>query len=309
VNATFSELGSTGVIEARGVDAGSFLHAQLTSDVAAMDAPRTQYCGYCTPQGRLLATFLLWHSEGEFLLQLPEALRAGIQARLSKYVLRARVQLAPAERRLFGVWGHGAHNAIEALAGAHLRSDHEVLSAGGLYVTRLALDRYLVAAPSARRDSVRQGLAAIGEEQTDAAWSALDIAAGVPIITAEAQDQYIPQMVNLDLIGGVSYTKGCYSGQEIVARTHYLGRVKQRMYRVAVHAQARVRSGDPLFSEAFGRDQACGALLNVAPASAAGEQEALAVVQTRGTATLTWKSPDGPSVEVRSLPYGVPEHA
>src|SRR6185295_18461386 len=101
-------------------------------------------------------------------------------------------------------------------------------------------------------------------------WVRLDIEAGAPVITAENQEEFVPQMVNLDLIGGVSYSKGCYPGQEIVARMHYLGRLKQRMYRVHLPVTQRPMPGDPLYSPEFGPDQACGTIVNAAPAPGGG---------------------------------------
>ena len=106
----FAELPGAGLIAVRGADATAFLHAQLTSDVVGLPSMRTQYSGYCTPKGRVLATFLLWRTDDEVTLQLPENLRAEVQAKLSRYVLRSRVELAAATEsvRLFGVWGSDA---------------------------------------------------------------------------------------------------------------------------------------------------------------------------------------------------------
>lgn len=302
-----AELPGTGLIAVRGADAAAFLQAQLTSDIAALGVGQTQYSGYCSPQGRLLATFLVWRCEGEFLLQLPDELRAGMQVRLAKYVLRARVELAPAPLRLFGLWGRGAETALRALTGAVPERDHDAACATDAHVARLGSERYLLAASADTAAGARAHLAAMPSRAPEAAWAALDVAAGVPVITTHTQERYVPQMVNLDLIGGVSYTKGCYPGQEIVARTHYLGRLKQRMYRARVPA-AGVQPGDPLYSDAFGPGQASGAVLNVAP-PADGGHDVLAVMQTNGAANTRWKSPDGPAVELKELPYRVPQEA
>jgi len=305
---TFSELGSTGLIAARGVDAAGFLHAQLTSDIAGLPAFQAQYSGYCSPKGRLLATFLVWRAEDEFLLQLPEALCASVLSRLAKYVLRAQVRLSEAssEYRLFGVAGSAAQSAVEALAGTAPLRMHEIVSSRGYRVTRLSASRFVVLAAAQDAAAIRAALAARAEAKSESAWALLDIEAGVPAITPATQDQYVPQMVNLDLIGAVSYTKGCYPGQEIVARTHYLGRLKQRMYRI--HAPAALLPGDALYSAAFGAEQASGAVLAAAPAEGSG-YEALAVIQTTAVASgpVTWKSPDGPAVELKPLPYSIPE--
>lgn len=303
--ATFSELTGTGLIAVRGADAAAFLQSQLTSDIASM--PPTQYSGYCSPKGRLLATFLVWRCDDEFLLQLPQALRESLQARLTKYVLRAQVKITAAPQRLFGVWGSDAARALSPLTGRLPECNHELLHSGGLCMTRLPVDRYLVLVPAERAEAVRASLHATADAQAESAWAALDIEAGVPVITETTQDQYVPQMVNLDLIGAVSYTKGCYPGQEIVARTHYLGRLKQRMYRVSVPGPVDPVPGDPLFSATFGTEQASGALLNVAAVGFA-RHDALAVIQTAsvGASPVHWKSPDGTAVEFQPLPYAIP---
>jgi folate-binding protein YgfZ len=143
---------------------------------------------------------------------------------------------------------------------------------------------------------------------SEGGWNALDVEAGVPVITAATQDEYVPQMVNLDLVGGVSFNKGCYPGQEIVARMHYLGRLKQRMYRVRVPGAESVAAGEPLFSAEFGGGQACGAILYPG-ARRDGGCEALAVIQKSSADAndVRFRALDGPRVERLRLPYTLPE--
>ena len=305
MSAYFCELASTGLIAFQGADARAFLHAQLTSDVAGLAPPQTQYSGYCSPKGRLLATLLLWPRRDDILLQLPASLREGIQGRLSKYILRSRVTAADASghNTLFGIAGAEARAAVLELIGDVPDAMHAIVSREGVCVTRLPVDRYLVVATADHADTLRAQLSMRLAAQPEISWSTLDVEAGIPVITRETQDEYVPQMVNLDLIGGVSYSKGCYPGQEIVARMHYLGRLKQRMYRVRLADDATPRTGDPLYSAEFGPDQSSGTILNAAPALRGGH-EALAVIQkSSAAATLHWKALDGPPVEILSLPY------
>ena len=308
MSAYFCELASTGMIAFRGPDAGTFLHAQLTSDVAGLASPQTQYSGYCSPKGRLLATLLLWHLGDDIRVQLPAILRDGIQSRLSKYILRSRVTAAEVNGHsaLFGIAGDDARSAVAELAGDIPDALHGVVSRDGVCVTRLPIDRYLLAATADRADATRAWLSERLLGQPEISWSALDIEAGIPVITHETQEEFVPQMVNLDRIGGVSYSKGCYPGQEIVARMHYLGRLKQRMYRVRVGEEASPRTGDALYSAEFGPAQSSGTILNAAPAVGGGH-EALAVIQKSSavTDTLRWKALDGPAIEFLSLPYAL----
>jgi hypothetical protein len=309
-DATFSELDGSGLIVAEGTDATAFLHAQLTSDVAGLAGPTTQYSGYCAPDGRLLATFLVWRLPDRIILQLPHALRVPVQSRLSKFVLRAKVVLADgaAHWKLFGVSGKDAPALVAPFVDGLPAAAHGVAVAGGVAATRLSDGRVLLLAAAPQADAIRAGLRSGARELPESAWMRLDIEAGIPWITPQSQGAYLPQMVNLDLIGAVSYRKGCYPGQEIVARTHYLGRLKQRMYRVLIAGGAAPECGDPLYSGAFGSAQASGAILNAAPRTAGG-WEALAVIQTKAAhvGTVHWKTPDGPAVDMQSLPYSIPD--
>jgi folate-binding protein YgfZ len=145
-------------------------------------------------------------------------------------------------------------------------------------------------------------------EMTAGEWARTDIEDGVPWITPETEDRFVPQMVNLDLLGGVSFNKGCYPGQEIVARMHYLGRLKQRMYRVKLRGDIAPVAGDALYSPRFGADQACGTLLNVARAPDEG-YEALAVIRMESARerAVHWKDLAHPPLEFLPLPYPLPD--
>jgi folate-binding protein YgfZ len=305
----FCELESVALLAFSGADAISFLHAQLTSDVAALQPFKTQFTGYCSPKGRLLATPLLWRRDSDILLQIPDALAAGLRAILSKYVLRSRVRISDVTdaQTLFGIAETGASAALERARTAPPDTVHGVSHANGVFVTRLPGERYLLLVDNVRADDVRADLQKVAAETTEAFWKELDIASGVPVVLPESQDQYVPQMVNLDVIGGISYSKGCYPGQEIVARTHYLGRLKQRMYRLRVDTSEPVRTGDPLYSPHFGAGQASGSILYGAPAR--GAQEALAVLQRVAVQNdvLRFGAPDGPRIQVLSLPYTLPD--
>jgi folate-binding protein YgfZ len=275
-----------------GADAQAFLQGQLTCDVAALQAGNSTYGGYCTPKGRLLATFLLWLSAGAYTMLLPSALAEPIRKRLAMYVLRSKVKVEDLTPDLacIGVFGADAAQQIAALAGATPERLHGVAVRDGVTTIQLPSQRYLAILPRAQAGMVDGG----------EAWAALDIANGIPFILPATQEEFVPQMVNLDLIGGLSYTKGCYPGQEIVARTHYLGKLKQRMYRAAVAAPAA--SGDKLYCAELG-EQSGGMIVNSA-GGADGRFDVLAVLQT-AHAQAAWHlgSLQGPVLELAALPY------
>jgi hypothetical protein len=309
LNADFCELKSEGFIAVSGEDAVTFLHAQLTSDVAGLVASRTQHSGYCSPKGRLLATFLVWRTPEGVLLQLAADLRESVQERLSKYVLRGRVRLSDASARylMFGLAGDHAPSVLAEMNVPVPSADHEVSSAGDVFVTRLPVNRYALLANADRGLSLRASLEKYARSRDATLWEQMDIEAGIPVVTSQTQDQHVPQMLNLDLIGGVSYSKGCYPGQEIVARMHYLGRLKQRMYRVSVPTLEPVRAGDSLFSAQFGHEQASGSILQTTHRDNA-TFEALAVIQTASVQAgdVHLRSLQGPVVDFLSLPYAIP---
>lgn len=277
-----------------GTDAQVFLHNQLTCDVTALRMNGSTYGGYCTPKGRLLATFMLWLSADGYTMLLPAPLMQAIRKRLTMYVLRSKVKiddLAP-DLACIGVFGADAAQQLAALGAAMPEHLHDVVTHDCMTVLQLPLQRCLVVLPHAQAAGMADG---------SEVWSGFDIAAGIPFILPATQEEFVPQMVNLDLIGGLSYTKGCYPGQEIVARTHYLGRLKQRMYRASVAAPAA--AGDKLYCAEL--DGQSGGMIVNSVQTADGPSDALAVLRTEYTPSSDWHmgSPQGPVLKLASLPY------
>lgn len=276
-----------------GPDAAAFLHGQLTCDVLGLKPGICTYGGYCTPKGRLLATFLLWNDDTGYWMVLPAAVAEGVHKRLSMYILRARVKAESlsAECVCAGVLGPDLAPAIAALGGHVPERVYGSSKHAGCTVLRVPGDRCLVLAP----------IATVSAPADDGRWNASDITNGIPFIQPATQEEFVPQMVNLDLIGALSYTKGCYPGQEIVARTHYLGRLKQRMYRATTTAAAG--AGDKLYCAELG-DQAAGMIVSAAPAFP-DRADVLAVMQTAYATTSTFHcgTTGGPALSLADLPY------
>ena len=277
-----------------GSDAQSFLHGQLTCDVQALKAGHSSYGGYCTPKGRLLATFLLWADDTGYTMLLPASLAEAIRKRLSMYILRARVKADILDNAVIGVFGADAALDIANLGGTKPASLHGVNTSANVRTIMLPHDRCLLVLPSPGAAGIRA--AAPGD------WESLDIAAGIPFIVPGTQEQFVPQMVNLDLIGALSYSKGCYPGQEIVARTHYLGKLKQRMFRAKLAAPAA--AGDKLYCNELG-DQSAGMVVTAAAAGTG--REVLAVLQTAYVRSSRYHlgNLQGPQLDLLSLPYAV----
>jgi len=292
---TVSLLPQWSLLRFSGPDAQNFLHGQLTCDVLALQAGASTYGGYCTPKGRLLATFLLWADATGYTLLLPVALAESIHKRLKMYVLRAKVKVDDLTPMLacIGVAGADAAKEIANRGGAIPERLHGVLVNDDVTVIALPVDRYLLVLPRALANAVEDA----------GAWDALDIAAGIPFILPATQEEFVAQMVNLDLISGLSYTKGCYPGQEIVARMHYLGRLKQRMFRARVNAAAA--AGDKLYSTDMG-EQSSGMIVASTQAED-NHHNVLAVMQiaSAGNTPYHLGSPQGPVLQLADLPYKV----
>lgn len=290
-----------------GEESRTFLNNLLTCDVSALTPDRSTYGGFCTPKGRLLATFLLRCTDQGFVMHLPAQLHEAVLKRLSMYVLRSKVRVSDASNTLshFGVAGDEPGSLLQRLFGAAPSVAHAVAHLPEATLIRLPTERYEVVVPSATATTCLAALRAAATEAEPSHWNWLDIHAGIPVILPATQEEFVPQMVNLDCIGGVSFTKGCYPGQEIVARMHYLGRLKQRMYRAHIASDAAPRAGDRLYSTEFGA-QSTGMIVSAAAAPAGG-YDVLAVVNISSTAAgkVHWNGFDRPELAFLPLPYNL----
>ena len=289
-----AELHDYGAIAVSGSDARAFLHTQLTNDVEHLPAGQARYAGWCSAKGRLLATFLVVPQEEGFLLQLARELVPAIQKRLQMFVLRSKVTLADAsaEWAQFGLWGAGAAERLRALGIEMPGSDLAIAQAADRIAVRLQGQQVVLFVRAAKRGAVQAAL----PQGDAAAWALEEIRAGRPHLTQATQDLFVPQMVNLERLGGVDFKKGCYPGQEIVARAQYRGQLKRRMVRL--RAPQPLRPGQDLYSEDFA-GQASGTVLN----AAGGEALAVLQIATLESGAAVRIEPGGAALEVLPLPY------
>jgi folate-binding protein YgfZ len=312
-HAVVCDIAPLAVLAVTGLNAATFLHGQLSSDVTGLGLDACQYTSYNSPGGRMLANFVLWRAGAGpadgFRALLPADIAEPVRRRLALFVLRAKVSLSdlsPGFAR-FGVGGPGAREAVEAAFRA-VPALFAVVRHGETDVLGLPGPRYIVVAPHPESDAIAARLAAHARRATYDAWQWLTIRAGVPVIGAAVQDRFVPQTANWDVLGGISFQKGCYTGQEIVARTQYLGRLKERLF--AFHAPvAHCAPGERLFSPAF-PDQPCGTVVNAAPAPEGG-CDLLAVLQLAAAANgeVRLGAEQGPPLTALALPYPVPPPA
>jgi tRNA-modifying protein YgfZ len=296
-----------GVLQFSGEDAESFLQGQLTCDVTNIKSLRSTYGAYCSPKGRMLANFLLWREDSGFLMALSRDIAAAIHKRISMFVLRSKVKVVDASDSivLLGAAGPQADGALREVFGDVPHAPNELIRKDGVgSAMKLADGRHVLASKESTAPALRQRLAGALRPVEPRAWRWLDIRNGVPLVTAATQDRLVPQMANLEILGGVSFDKGCYTGQEIVARTQHLGRLKRRMFLANVAATAA--AGDELYGEDLG-DQAAGLVVN-GEFSPDGGCDVLAVVQneSRERSIVHLGSLGGPMLRFLPLPYGAP---
>ncbi|MFN3593469.1 MAG: YgfZ/GcvT domain-containing protein [Thiobacillaceae bacterium] len=301
-----ADLSHFGLIRLTGEDAQNFLHGQITNDLRVLKDERAVFAGYCSAKGRLLADFLVFRRGAELYVMLPRALREAVQKRLAMFVLRARVRLADASDAwvALGLSGAGAEVLVREYYGRVPDAPMDAVQAADGWVVRLGEGRFdaFVSPPAA--PSLWQAWSAKARPVGAPAWDWLTLRAGIPVILPATQDHFVPQMVNLEVLGGVSFNKGCYPGQEIVARSQYLGKLKRRMY--LAHVEAEAAAGAELYSPEL-PGQACGLVVNAAPAPEGGT-DVLAVIQVSSheAGEVRLGSPDGPRLAFAQLPYELP---
>jgi len=297
-------LSEQGLIRVSGADAVSFLQGQLSNDVSRVEAGRGQLAGLCSPKGRMLALFRLFRRGDDLYLMLPRERLATILKRLSMYVLRAQVTLSDASDEL-AIAGIAGDCAPSLLPTAPADQDASA-TVDGLTVIRVAgdRDRFLVIGGPAELQAWWLQAAAQASPGSPDCWPLLDIRAGLPGVVDATAEAFVPQMANLQLIDGVSFTKGCYTGQEVVARMQYLGTLKRRMYRVRIDSADCPPPGSELFSASSESGQGAGRVVDARP-SPEGGCEALVVCQisSMDAGDLRLGSVDGPPLRQDVLPY------
>ena len=305
---------NSALLRVSGDDAMGFLHAQFSSDVNSLAPGRGQYWSYNSPKGRMLVNGVLWRSpsdrESGLSLILAADLADTIRRRLAMFVLRAKVTLEDMRESyvLLGLAGSGAAEAAKDALGVGPAPATAVSFNGGATAFALPDGRILVVCPTPYAPIIHAALARHAVAADADTWRWYAIRAGVPKITASTSDLFVPQMLNWDLIGGISFQKGCYPGQEIVARMQYLGRLKERTYAFRSAADS-VDPGARLYSSTFG-EQACGTVVNAAP-DPGGGTVLLAVVQQAAVDAddLRLGAQDGAALSRMPLPYTIPEAA
>lgn len=300
-----------GLIAVSGPEAETFLQGQVTNDVTRLSAGGSQLGSHCSPKGRMLASFRAFKSDDVIYLQLPRTQAEALTQRLRMYLLRAKASVEDVSDRLAALALAG--DCAPSLLVSHLvavpTQENAVTHGNDLIAIRIPgpVPGFQVLGPVSALESIWDDLAVTATLVNADYWSLLNIRAGIPTVYQETRDAFVPQMVNLHLLDGVNFKKGCYTGQEVVARMQYLGKLKRRMYLARASAVAPPAPGDPLQSASSRSEQATGWVVD-AYINAEGDYELLVVVEikTVESGEVRLGGPDGPLLTFSDPPYGFP---
>jgi folate-binding protein YgfZ len=294
------------LLELSGADASNFLQGQVTNDVKLLDGLRAHYTGYCSPKGRLLGLFLAFAHQDHLHLQMPQPIAEGIAKRLRMYVMRSKVAIVDTAERIIKI-GINGPNAAQILAENFSEVPSEPYQLKTLeQATILKLPsisghhRYEIFTSIDHATTVWNSLKLKTQAVGKPCWDWLEVQSGIPEIVPSTQEQFVPQMVNLDLLNAINFKKGCYTGQEIVARTHYLGSVKRRTFSMQVASDASPTAGDKVMDA---NNSEVGQVVRVAP-NTEGGYDLLAElrIEAQQAGTVFWNTQ---LLEHKTLPYSL----
>lgn len=273
------DLSHLGLLELKGADAFTFIQGQVTNDIKLLDGNHAHYTGYCSPKGRLLALFLAFSHYDHIHLQMPKELIESIAKRLKMYVMRSKVEITDVSASIikFGISGANAVELLKPIFKELPQVNYDLVSLDNGALIKLPCNnpsntlektsRYEIFTDALNAPIIWQALAENAKPVGADCWEWLEIQAGIPEVTLKTQEEFVPQMLNLDALNAINYKKGCYTGQEIVARTHYLGKVKRRTQLAHIASISMPEVGSDVVDS---NQQAIGKIVRSTPAIEAG---------------------------------------
>lgn len=306
--AILCDLSHFGLISVTGEDAQQFLQGQLTNDIQQVTDTNSQLSAYCNPKGRALASFIITQRQNTYYLSLSRDLLEIILKRLRMFVLRAQVALEDASSSLvhFGYADPQGETRLQAILGTAPTQDYETVQIGNLTIMRqpAPVPRFKILGELDDARQLWQKLNVHAACVGRSTWDYFNVSSGVPMVSLASSEAWVPQMLNMHLINGVSFSKGCFPGQEVVARMKYLGKSKRHTYRLEIpHCVAVPATGTTLSTT---DDTEAGTILN-ATLNPDGYVEALAVMKIEATQqALKLGEHD---VKLLELPYSLAEIA
>ena len=301
------DLSHFSVIVIAGNDARTLMQGQFTNDVAKVSESNSQLSAFCNNKGRMIANFRLFENQQNYFLSMKNDLVERSIKHLQNYILRSHVAIQDISEQLIHI-GLSGDNTTDLLSSFidNINTEIDSISHNENYIAiRVAglKPRYEIFCTLEHAKTLWDKVSQQAEVVNSSSWEYLNIQAGIPFIDANSSEEFVPQMANMELINGISFEKGCYTGQEIVARMHYLGKLKKRCYKVHIATENKPKAGDKLFAENARAGQNTGAIIEAGKNPESG-YDALAVIQIADTeSNLFLNDAVGPVVTVKELPY------
>jgi tRNA-modifying protein YgfZ len=305
-NNILCDLSHLGLLEISGADALTFLQGQVTNDVNLLNGSNAHYSAYCSPKGRMLTLFLAFAHYDHLHLQLNRELLEPIMKRLKMYVMRSKVEIKDVSDSIikFGLNGPQAASMLVPLFSKIPTKDYELVTLENGAILKLPSynndARFEIFADAVNAPTIWDTLKNNCKLVEKPHWDWLEIQAGIPDIELKTQEHFVPQMLNLDILNAINFKKGCYTGQEIVARTHYLGTVKRRTYLAELATELAPEAGDKVLDAAKNE---VGQIVRIAP-NATNSFDALIElrIEAKEAGNLTCNEA---TISLKDLPYVV----
>ena len=313
-NNILCDLSHLGLLEISGADAVTFLQGQITNDVNLLtgqdNISHAHYSAYCNPKGRMLALFLAFAHYDHLHLQFNRELLEPIMKRLKMYVMRSKVEIKDVSDSIikFGLNGPQAASMLEPTFSKIPTQDYELVSLENGAILKLPSynddARYEIFSDAVNAPIIWDMLKSNCKVVEKPHWDWLEIQAGIPDIELKTQEQFVPQMLNLDILNAINFKKGCYTGQEIVARTHYLGSVKRRTYLAEITAESQSdiapQAGDKVLDLSHNE---VGQIVRVAPNLANGFDALIEMrIEAQQAGRVYWNNA---LISNKNLPYSL----
>ncbi|MCS5566284.1 MAG: folate-binding protein [Methylococcales bacterium] len=303
---TLSPLSRYSILSVSGEDSTNFLQGQTTCDIKSLTADRAIPGAICNPKGRALTNFLMFIRNGAFYLVLPKTLAPPVEKRLRMYVLRSRVKIEDVTNTLgfFGLSGDALPEHLPPIEADSDKARYPVINENSNQWIGFGLGQWIFLGTSeaAQRQWAQLVEHGNASETPPSRWDLLCILNGIPTLDAKTSGTFVPQMFNLDLLGGISFKKGCYTGQEIVARTHYLGKLKRRMYLAGCASDRLPEPSENIMKQ--GHEQSVGQVIK-AEVLRSGDIRLLTVLQIdqSGSENLYLEKSPGSLLQILKSPY------
>jgi len=301
-----TDLSCFSVVEISGNDAEDFLHGQFTSDIKQLEQDTARISAWCNPAGRVIADFLIIRRQDKYLLLLPVELQEPFTRRLQMFILRADVTMNDRSNEIMciGLRGENIPQILQSCTGLSLEKEFQGIKYNGMFILPLPdqAARALILGSVEQLQNLWMSVAAETTAVSNRYWKLFDMLNGLHWVNSRTSENFMPQNLNLDCLGAVNYQKGCFPGQEVIARLHYRSNPKNRMYLAHIAGECPARPGDKLFLSET--DASAGTIIELAEHPGTGTALLASInIELAGSSKIHISGPDGPVLSIDPLPY------